>query len=77
MDDSWTRFWERLIVDWVFVAVAAFVVQGLWFGVGSLLARLNPDLEPTLVSASSTIGILLLLAVAGGFLWFARRRFRR
>ena len=67
MDDSWSRFWERLIADWVFVGVGAFVLQGLWFGIGSLLSRRNPDLETSLASASSTFGILLLLAVAGGF----------
>ncbi len=55
MDDSWVRFWERLILDWVAVAVGAFILQGLWFGVTSYLASVRPDLEPTLVTASARL----------------------
>ena len=43
MDDSWTRFWDQLISDWVLVTVGAFLLQGLWFGLVSLGGETNPD----------------------------------
>jgi hypothetical protein len=67
LDDSWSRFWERLIADWVIVGVGAFVLQGLWFGLVSLLTHRNPDLEADLAGATSVVGVLLLLAALGGF----------
>ncbi len=73
MDDSWSRFWERLIADWVIVAVLAFMLQGLWFGVGRLLVAQSPDLEPTLVTFSARLGIPWLLAIVGGFIWGSKR----
>ncbi len=75
MDDSWSRFWERLISDWVIVAVGAFVLQGLWFGIVSLLIGRNPDLEPTLLVTSSRLGIPWLLAILAGFVWAVKRAY--
>ena len=73
MDDSRSRFWERLIADWVIVAVLAFMLQGLWFGAGRLIVGQSPDLEPKMVALSARLGWPWLLATAAGFAWGVKR----
>ena len=73
MDDPWGRFWERLVVDWVAVAVLGFGLQGLWFGLTSFLDGLSPELEPTLVKVSARLGVPWLVAVLLGFAWGVKR----
>jgi hypothetical protein len=64
LDDSWSRFWERLIVDGVIVAVAGFLLQGLWFALVSLLVSRNPALESSLDAASSR-GMAIWIGAVG------------
>jgi hypothetical protein len=72
-DDPWSPFWERLIVDWVAVAVLGFGVQGLWFGLTALWVGQDPDIKPTLVGLSSRLGWPWMIAILGGFVWGVRR----
>jgi hypothetical protein len=52
LDDSWGRFWERLIIDAVAVLVIGFALQGLWFAAGGALTGWRPDLTPGFQKAS-------------------------
>ena len=61
MDDSWSRFWERLLFTAVGVLVAAFGLQGLWFGLVGFLVSWRPDLEAGLAGTSS--GVLVVWTV--------------
>ena len=72
-DDPWTRFWERLIVDWVAVTVVAFGLQGLWFGFTTLWVSQAPDMKPALTGVSAKLGWPWLLAVAVGLVWGVKR----
>jgi len=71
--DSWSVFWERLIVDCVAVLVIAFLVQGVWFLGVDLLTRASPGLEASLIRASSRIGIPWVLGILGGIGWASWR----
>lgn len=68
-DDSSSRFWERLIVDWVAVAVLGFGLQGLWFGFTNFLVSLNPDMKTELVGLSAKLGWPWMIAVVAGLAW--------
>ena len=69
MDDSWSRFWDRLVVDWVAVVVGAFVLQGLWFAMVSALTGYQPDLEGTLATTTSRLALPWGLVTAVGLTW--------
>lgn len=79
MDDSWGRFWERLIIDAVGVLVVGFVLQGLWFAAGSAVTGWKPDLEPAFRKASERFLAIWLVALAVGLVvgvkraWAARQ----
>lgn len=79
MDDSWGRFWERLIVDAVSVLVVAFVLQGVWFAVGTVVSDWRPELEPGFRRISGGFLALWIVGVAAGLLggvkraWSAKR----
>lgn len=75
-EDPWARFWERLIVDWVAVAVIGFGLQGLWFGFTSLWVSASPDMKPVLVGASGKLGWPWLGALLVGFGWGVKRAFQ-
>lgn len=85
MPDSWSEFWERLLVDVVAVLILSFLLQGLWFFGVDLLKRMNPGLEPGLVRTSARLGTPWILAILFGIGWSAWRawgisaetRFRR
>ncbi len=72
-EDSSSRFWERLIVDWVAVAVVGFGLQGLWFGFTSLWVSQNPEMKTSLVGFSAKLGWPWLAAVLVGFGWGLKR----
>jgi len=69
LDDSGNGFWERLIGEWVGVLVLGFVVQGLWFGLVSLLTQVDPGLEPNLVRISAFLGIPWVLGIVVALVW--------
>ena len=69
MDDSWSRFWDRLIVDWVAVVVGAFVLQGIWFAAVAALTGYQPDLEPTLAATTGRLALPWGLVAAVGLTW--------
>ncbi len=73
MADSWDGFWERLVVDALAVAVLAFAVQGLWFGLADLLVRWNVGEKSALVAASERLGTVWLAGIAVGLVLSARR----
>lgn len=70
MDDSWGRFWDRLITDWVLVFVGAFVLQGFWFAGVAALVRYKPELQATLATTSTRLalpwGLITLVALTWG-----------
>jgi hypothetical protein len=72
-DDPWGRFWERLVVDWVAVAVLGFGLQGLWFGFASFWAAQSPNMKPVLRTVSANLGWLWVAGIVGGLLWGAKR----
>ena len=72
-DDPWGRFWERLVVDWVAVAVLGFCLQGLWFGFASFWAAQNPNMKPVLGSFSAKLGWPWIGAIVLGLGWGAKR----
>ena len=73
LDDSWGRFWDRLITDWVIVVVGAFVVQGVWFALVSALARYKPELEATLATTSTRLALPWGLATLVALTWGVKR----
>jgi hypothetical protein len=73
VNDSWSRFWERLLVDWVAVAILGFTLQGVWFGAISFLMKQQPAWEAGLTGASAKLGIVWLLAIATGLAWGVKR----
>lgn len=70
MDDSWGRFWDRLITDWVMVVVGAFVLQGVWFALASAVVAYKPELEATMATMSTRLalpwGLVTLVALTWG-----------
>jgi hypothetical protein len=83
VDESWSRFWDRLIGDWTAIVVLAFGVQGLWFGLvevvagpgtdsGGLLGRVS---EIVFVPFGSGIPTLGGVAVVLGLVWGVKRAF--
>ena len=75
MDDSRSRFWEQLIVDWVSVVVLAFLLQGLWFGLGAFLGGWQPSWRPGFSSASQGfLGLWLALLIVGLLAGYFRAR---
>jgi len=62
VDDSRRSPWDRLVESWVGITLAAFVIQGLWFGAVALLAGYKPDWEPALKGTST--GFLSLWTTA-------------
>lgn len=78
LDDSWGRFWERLIIDAVAVLVVGFVFQGLWFAAGHAVTGWRPDLEPAFRKASERflalwiLGMLVGLGLGVKRAWVAR-----
>ncbi|MCP5111221.1 MAG: hypothetical protein GY953_10335 [bacterium] len=73
MDDTWGEFWETLIAWWVAVLLAAFLLQGLWFGVGSFLIERSAEIQPKWEAASGRLGVPWLLAILIGWAWGTRR----
>jgi hypothetical protein len=63
-DDSASRFWEQVIVDWVSVGVAAFVLMGVWFGIASFLGEHRPELGSKLSRGSEKGMYLWAITVA-------------
>ena len=70
MDESWGRFWDRLITDWVLTVVGAFVLQGIWFAFAAAVVGYRPELESTLATTSSRLalpwGLVTLVALTWG-----------
>ena len=73
MDDSWGRFWERLIIDAVGILVVGFVLQGLWFAAGHAVTGWRPDLEPAFRKASARFLALRLCGLLVGFVFGVKR----
>lgn len=83
MDDSSSRFWERLTADWVAVLIAAFAIQGLWFGMVSLIVDADPGAAEGLGRASAFLfefpalkagqGLPWVLGILGGLVWGVKR----
>ena len=73
MDDSWGRFWDRLVVDAVAVLVLGFVLQGLWFALGAAATGWRPDLEPALRKASERFLALWVAGMIAGMAWSVKR----
>ena len=69
MDDSWSRFWDRLVVDWVAVVVGAFVLQGLWFALVAALTACQPDLQDPLATTTTRLGLPWGLIAIVGLTW--------
>jgi hypothetical protein len=55
-----------LIVDWVSVGVLAFLLQGLWFGLGAFLESWKPDWRAGLSEASRGFLVLWLVTLLVG-----------
>ncbi|GJM44383.1 MAG: hypothetical protein DHS20C21_12250 [Gemmatimonadota bacterium] len=75
MDDSWSRFWDRLIVDWVVVVVGAFVLQGVWFALVAVLTDYQPDLQGTLSTTTGRLALPWGLVTLVGMTWGVIRAF--
>jgi hypothetical protein len=73
VDESWGRFWDRLIVDVVAVLVFGFVLQGLWFALGAAATDWRPDLDPTFRKASERFLGLWVAGLLAGLLWSVKR----
>ncbi len=73
MDESWGRFWDRLIVDAVAVLVLGFVLQGLWFAAGAAATAWRPDLDPGFRTASSRFLGIWVAGLVAGLLWGVKR----
>jgi hypothetical protein len=43
VDESWSRFWDHLIGNFVAILVLAFGIQGLWFGLVRVVAGPGTD----------------------------------
>jgi len=75
LDDSRSRFWEQLISDWVAVVVLAFLLQGLWFGLGAFLGGWKPAWTPGFSNASQGfLGLWLALVIVGLWVGYYRAR---
>jgi hypothetical protein len=72
-DDSGSRFLELVIVDWVSIGVAAFVLMGVWFGTMSFLAEHWPTLGAKLLKGSERgmylWAIIVALSCIGSAIW--------
>ena len=70
MDESWGRFWDRLITDWVVTVIGAFVLQGIWFALVAAAIGYRPELEGTLATTSTRLampwGLVTLVALTWG-----------
>jgi hypothetical protein len=83
MDESWSRFWDRLIGDWVAILVLAFGIQGLWFGLVRVVAGPGTDAGGLLGRVSELFFVPFReglpsaggAAVALGLLWAVKRAF--
>ncbi len=73
MNESWGRFWDRLIVDAVAVLVLGFVLQGLWFAGGAAAVQWRPDLDPAFRQASARFLGLWVAGLVAGLLWGVKR----
>lgn len=73
VDESWGRFWDRLIIDAVAVLVFGFVLQGLWFAAGAATTEWRPDLDPAFRKASERFLGLWVAGIVGGLLWGVKR----
>ncbi|MBZ0266810.1 hypothetical protein K8I85_01520 [bacterium] len=69
MDDSWGRFWDRLVTDWVVILVGAFVLQGVWFALAAAIVGYRPELEGALATTSTRLGVPWALATVVGLAW--------
>ncbi|MFN8179136.1 MAG: hypothetical protein U0167_14495 [bacterium] len=68
MDDSWGKFWERLIIDAVAVLVVGFALQGLWFAAGAAVTGWRPDLTAGFQKASERfLAVWIAVLVVGLF----------
>jgi hypothetical protein len=76
VDDSRNGAWDRLIVRWVGVTLAAFVVQGLWFGIVAALSAYKPEWEQGLSGASTRCLGAWVAATIVGLGWGAFSAFR-
>ena len=73
MNDSWGRFWERLVTEWVAIGVFGFVVQGLWFGLVSVLVESRPGMESGLLDVSAKLGVPWAVGILLGLAWSVKR----
>lgn len=73
MDDSWGKFWERLIVDAVAVLVLGFVLQGLWFAAGTAITDWRPELASGFRKVSGQFLALWIAATLAGLVVAVKR----